>query len=61
MDDTAHVGRLGFQVPDVDAAADRFIAIGASATTVVEEGGVRWRVMADPEGNEFCLLPLPAE
>jgi hypothetical protein len=20
-------------------------------------GGYRWRVMADPEGNEFCIVP----
>jgi predicted enzyme related to lactoylglutathione lyase len=21
-------------------------------------GGLHWRVMADPEGNEFCLVPI---
>ena len=23
----------------------------------VAKGGYRWRVMADPEGNEFCIVP----
>jgi hypothetical protein len=25
-----------------------------------ETAGVHWRIMADPEGNEFCLVPRPA-
>lgn len=25
------------------------------------EGGWRWRMMADPEGNEFCLVPRAGE
>jgi hypothetical protein len=24
-------------------------------------GGERWTVMADPEGNEFCVFPLTEE
>jgi hypothetical protein len=27
----------------------------------IGQGAVRWTVLADPEGNEFCVLgPLPA-
>jgi hypothetical protein len=22
-----------------------------------QAAGVHWRIMADPEGNEFCLVP----
>ena len=24
-----------------------------------EAAGIHWRIMADPEGNEFCLVPRP--
>lgn len=30
---------------------------GGSRIADVEEGGIRWRVVADPEGNEFDLVP----
>ncbi|MEX0682666.1 MAG: VOC family protein [Dehalococcoidia bacterium] len=23
-----------------------------------DEGGHRWTIMADPEGNEFCVCPV---
>jgi predicted enzyme related to lactoylglutathione lyase len=36
--------------------ADRLVALGARALgPVVEEHGTAWIVMADPEGNEFCV------
>jgi predicted enzyme related to lactoylglutathione lyase len=25
-----------------------------------EAAGYHWRIMADPEGNEFCLVPRPS-
>ena len=35
----------------------RLIELGASKVTeLVEEVGTSWIVMADPEGNEFCLV-----
>ena len=41
---------------DVEAEADRLVALGAARLSgVVEENGWRWIVMADPEGNEFCV------
>ncbi|HEY7659786.1 MAG TPA: VOC family protein [Actinomycetota bacterium] len=33
---------------------------GGSRIADRETAGVRWRVMADPEGNEFCLVPREA-
>ncbi|GAA0587030.1 VOC family protein [Kribbella sandramycini] len=38
---------------DVDAETARLQALGATALDV---DGISWRVLADPEGNEFCLL-----
>jgi predicted enzyme related to lactoylglutathione lyase len=51
--------RLHFDVivDDVDAATDRIARLGGSRLSEdVSEDGFRWRVMADPEGNEFCLI-----
>ncbi len=43
--------------PDADQAAevDRFLALGATRADV-GQGDVPWVVLADPEGNEFCVL-----
>ncbi|MEU7173638.1 MULTISPECIES: VOC family protein [Micromonospora] len=40
---------------DLDAEEARLLALGATAADV---GGadIHWRVLVDPEGNEFCLL-----
>ena len=35
---------------------DRLAALGATVQRLVEEGGIYWTVMLDPEGNEFCVL-----
>jgi predicted enzyme related to lactoylglutathione lyase len=40
---------------DVDAEADRLVAIGATRTGAGNIGDHRWIVLADPEGNEFCV------
>ena len=47
------------QVDDLDEAVSRIRALGGSTASDVRElpGGYRWRVMADPEGNEFCIVP----
>ena len=39
----------------VDAEVQRLLAEGATKVREVSENGERWVVMADPEGNEFCL------
>jgi hypothetical protein len=34
---------------------DRIVALGASVLREVDEPMGRWTVLADPEGNEFCV------
>ena len=51
---------LDFFVDDLDAAQARTEALGGTRVHDVEQDGVRVRVMADPEGNELCLVKLPA-
>lgn len=47
---------LDLKVPDIEAAASRLVGLGARRTSGVErELGSTWIVMADPEGNEFCV------
>ena len=43
---------------DQDQAAEleRLLALGAVAADVGQTGDESWHVLADPEGNEFCLL-----
>ncbi|MEV4949993.1 VOC family protein [Streptomyces sp. NPDC053755] len=60
--------RLHFDVnaTDRDQAAEleRLLALGATPADVGQTGTEDWHVLADPEGNVFCLLrrrlqPLP--
>jgi hypothetical protein len=39
----------------VDERVRRLVDAGASVLRDAEERGERWVVMADPEGNEFCV------
>lgn len=48
---------LDLHVADPDAEADRLVAAGAVRVHRVEEFGIFWIVMTDPEGNEFCIVP----
>ncbi|WP_017589254.1 VOC family protein [Nocardiopsis ganjiahuensis] len=41
---------------DRDAEIERLLALGATRTDVGQGDGVTWDVLADPEGNEFCVL-----
>ncbi len=41
---------------DQDAELARLLAAGAKPADVGQTGDERWHVLADPEGNEFCLL-----
>ena len=49
---------LDFYPEDLEEAAARVEALGGSRASEddVREFGFRWRVMADPAGNEFCLI-----
>lgn len=39
---------------------ERLLALGARPADI-GQGDQRWVVLADPEGNEFCLLREPAD
>ncbi|MFI0424989.1 VOC family protein [Spongiactinospora sp. 9N601] len=41
---------------DQDAELERLLALGARRADVGQTGTEGWHVLADPEGNEFCLL-----
>ena len=41
---------------DLDADVERLIALGAKRLDI-GQGDVEWVVMADPDGNEFCIYP----
>jgi len=45
----------------MDEEVARIEAIGGAKIRRVDEGGSFWTVMADPEGNEFCILRGPAD
>jgi predicted enzyme related to lactoylglutathione lyase len=51
--------RMHFDIetPTVDDEVARLEALGAERieAEAIEEHGNRWVVMADPEGNEFCV------
>ena len=39
-----------------DAEIERILALGARRTDIGQTGGESWTVLADPQGNEFCVL-----
>ena len=41
---------------DQEAELDRLLAAGARRADIGQTGNESWYVLADPEGNEFCLL-----
>jgi predicted enzyme related to lactoylglutathione lyase len=40
---------------DRESEADRLVTLGATKVREVDEWDHQWTVMADPEGNEFCI------
>jgi catechol 2,3-dioxygenase-like lactoylglutathione lyase family enzyme len=44
-----------------DEEVERLLALGATRADVGQTGEETWVVMADPEGNEFCVLRSLAE
>ena len=57
--------RLHLDLSPVDRSRDeevaRLEALGARGADVGQTGEESWVVMADPEGNEFCVLRSLAE
>ena len=41
---------------DQDAELERLLKLGARPADIGQTGEESWHVLADPEGNEFCLL-----
>jgi hypothetical protein len=52
---------LDLTAPDLDAEVDRLLSLGATETGRHSlDGGFRWVVLADPDGNAFCVAaPRP--
>jgi predicted enzyme related to lactoylglutathione lyase len=52
---------LDLRTRDLEAEVERVTGLGAALLTAqpVSEGGWRWHILADPDGNEFCVLQPP--
>jgi hypothetical protein len=46
---------VDFRPDDQDVEVDRLLALGATRVDI-GQGETSWVVLADPEGNEFCVL-----
>jgi len=47
---------LTAEAEDRDAEIGRLLALGASRVDIGQTGRESWTVLADPEGNEFCVV-----
>ena len=47
---------IDLDVPDLDKAINRVQDLGGHKLSRLSEYGIEWAVMADPDGNEFCLV-----
>jgi hypothetical protein len=53
---------LDLRPDDQDAHVERLLALGATRAEIGQTGEEPWVVLADTEGNEFCVLaPRPAD
>ncbi|HTG46389.1 MAG TPA: VOC family protein [Actinomycetota bacterium] len=48
---------LDLRPADRDATVARLLELGATHAEIGQTGEEPWVVLADPEGNEFCVLP----
>jgi catechol 2,3-dioxygenase-like lactoylglutathione lyase family enzyme len=46
---------VDFGSDDREGEVERILGLGATRVDDHDEYGVRWTVLADPEGNEFCV------
>jgi hypothetical protein len=53
-----HLDVVPYRGDDQAAEVDRLRTLGATPVDV-GQGDVSWTVLADPEGNEFCVLAAP--
>ena len=47
---------IDLDVSDLDTAVSRVQELGGNKLRELNEYGIKWAVMADPDGNEFCLV-----
>lgn len=47
---------LDLRPDDQDAEVERLLKLGARRVDVGQDGSATWVVLADPEGNELCVL-----
>ncbi|MDO8307861.1 MAG: VOC family protein [Actinomycetota bacterium] len=47
---------LDLRPDDRDAQVERALELGAAPVDIGQSGEESWVVLADPEGNEFCIL-----
>lgn len=47
---------LTTEAADRDAEIERLLALGANRVDIGQTGAESWVVLADPEGNEFCVV-----
>jgi hypothetical protein len=48
---------LDFSTDDVEAEVARLVELGATETGRHSFGDFGWVVLADPDGNAFCVAP----
>lgn len=46
---------LDLEADDPAAEVERLVGLGATLVAEKDEWNFQWNVMADPEGNEFCV------
>ncbi len=47
---------IDLDVDDLEASVKRTEELGGRRLQAVSENNIEWVVMADPDGNEFCLV-----
>lgn len=54
---------LDLRIRDLEPEVQRVVALGARQLhdEPIREAGWRWHILADPDGNEFCVLQPPDE
>ena len=46
---------IDLEAEDREAEVERLVALGATRGETLDEWGIVWTVMHDPEGNVFCV------
>ena len=47
---------LDLRPSDKESEIERVLSLGAREVDIGQDGHETWTVLADPEGNEFCIL-----